>query len=332
MGGNALKNTNTRRYQKDEYFALFPELVDGHLFPIQSVLEMYLIEAYRDKESFGDMDIIYSTFDDVSLDIDDIKTSMYPECPNEIIKNGDVISFDYKELQIDMIHSKKETIQYVRNYMKANDLGNLIGRIAKKFGLKHGHRGLTLPVRNGDHVHGEIVINMDHDKTLEFLGLDAKKFNDGFDSLDDIFQFVSSSQYYNPEFYKLENLNTIAKVRDRKRTTYREFLKFGETYSGPVWNPNKDKSYYLPMIFEAFPDAREQFVELMKEVAFSQAYGKKFNGVMVKEITGLEGKELGIFMKKLKDTFWFYPEFVVYSEPEKIRNRIIEIFEQENSK
>ena len=42
----------------------------------------------------------------------------------------------------------------------------------------------------------------------------------------------------------------------------------------------------------------------------------------------LEGKDLGIFMKKLKDTFWFSPDIVVYSESEQIRDRIIEIFEQ----
>lgn len=33
-------------------------------------------------------------------------------------------------------------------YLNWNDLGNLIGRIAHKFGLKYGHKGLLYIIKN----------------------------------------------------------------------------------------------------------------------------------------------------------------------------------------
>ena len=134
-----------------------------------------------------------------------------------------------------------------------NDAGNLCGKLFHKFGLKHGHKGLVLPLRDGDNHFEDVHLTFNHDDALKFVELDPEKYNAGFDSLDALFKYVASSPYYSPEFYKLENLNTIAKVRDRKRTTYNKFLEFGERYTGPIYTEfNKDKSVYLERIFDAF--------------------------------------------------------------------------------
>ena len=62
MGGNALKNTETRRYERDEYFALV-ETVLARLRSLPSFRErrMAAIPAYGTKESFGDMDVLVAS-------------------------------------------------------------------------------------------------------------------------------------------------------------------------------------------------------------------------------------------------------------------------------
>ena len=61
MGGNALKNTETRRYSEDEYFAIQPKIFNK-LMLIEQGSSCYLIPAYCSKTSFGDMDILYTTY------------------------------------------------------------------------------------------------------------------------------------------------------------------------------------------------------------------------------------------------------------------------------
>ena len=194
-------------------------------FVDDELLGFEVIPSYNDKKSFGDMDIIYATYNDVPLEVE-VFIELFK--PKEIVRNSNVISLEYKEFQIDFIHSPKEEYDYALSYFSYNDISNLIGKLSRRFGLKHGHNGLRLPLRDGDNMIGEITLTLDHNRTLAFLGLDVEQFNKGFDNLDEIFSFVAASPHYNPDDYKLENISSAGRVRDKKRETYQKFLKFGE--------------------------------------------------------------------------------------------------------
>ena len=290
MGGNALKQTTTRRYAAAEYYRAYKAL-EPRLTSIVRAERVALIPAYREKESFGDMDILYSGD---SLTVDAVAAEF---TPNQIVKNGDVISFDYNQLQIDLINTK--TFDYSLAYFSYNDLGNLVGKLARRLGLKHGHTGLRLPVRYGNHFLNEILVTTCHDETLEFLGLDPAVFYRGFDTLNDIFNFVASSKYFNPAAYALENVSAAGRVRDKKRHTYTEFLKFCSSYTGDVLEMG-DKSLYLGAIFDRWPHVAEQFRTITSEALLTVEAGNRLNGEVVKQITGLSGVELGRFMATVK--------------------------------
>ena len=333
MGGNALKNTFTRRYQKDEYFALANEIQENLLDAFGKTFRATVIPAYRNKESFGDMDILYcqngwNDIDSSGLSVDQVKETFRP---NEVIKNGEVISFDYKELQIDLIFTQDRVFNYALSYFSFNDCGNLVGKLAHKFGLKHGHRGLTLPLRDGFNCFDEVFITSNHDETLEFLDLDPKVFNSGFDSLEDIFAFVSLSKYYHPELYKLENLNTIARVRDRKRDTYRKFLEFGKTQEHRVnFFENSNKQLLLRQIFERWPRAQGDFEAALSRLALQQLARTKFNGEIVSLHTGLSGKELGMFVKHLKEKHFANQAITAYYSSDTVIEIIKTEFERKS--
>lgn len=324
MGGSALKNTPTRRYKKAEYVALTEEILeklDDYFYDSSELIGYEVIPAYNEKETFGDMDIIYTTYDNIPLTVD-IFTKLF--APKEIIRNSNVTSLEFKEFQIDFIHSPVGEFDYALSYFSYNDCGNLVGKLARRFGLKHGHGGLVLPLRDGNNMFGEVTLALDHDRTLAFLGLDVDQFNAGFDNLSQIFEFIAASPHYNPDDYKLENVSSAGRVRDKKRETYQKFLAFGENWKGERIPKVDDKSIYLERIFQEFPGAHSEYKQKMYELATQKFIKDKFNGDLVSEWTGLSEKELGLFMRKLRDDFYFKPENIVYLSVDQLKNRVME--------
>lgn len=304
MGGRALHGVAvTRRYEKHEYINLRSKVITKLIASFGR--HFHFVSAYSDKESFGDLDIVVDKAE-VSQSllegfiIEEFKTK-------GLVKNSDVWSFEYKEFQIDLVFSVCP--DWTVLWMDFNDVSNLIGRVAHKFGLKFGQDGMYLPVRDGDEKLGEILVSRNFTECLDFLGFASAWHECGFDSMDDIYRFVSSSKYFNKDIYLLDNRNAKSRIRDAKRPTYTGFLKYCETLPSdhPKYEFNPDKSSYLDMIFDRFktyPDTKFQYDTLLKEHANEKVFKLKFNGDLVREYTGLEGKELGIFMTKLRGMRW----------------------------
>jgi len=102
----------------------------------------------------------------------------------------------------------------------------------------------------------------------------------------------------------LENRNYRARVRDRKRKTYCEFLKWCEVTPGlPAYAFPEDKSAWLPRIVEHFPQFEADYAQSLADLAELRAVKAKFNGEWVSQVTGLQGKELGFLMKRFKESF-----------------------------
>jgi hypothetical protein len=128
MGGKALKNTFTRRYEKEEYHQLCEELLPkiAEIFDT----EVSLVESFKHKETFGDMDVLVLGRRD-NNEIKKILIEAFNPPPGEIHCNGHVISFEHKELQIDLIFTKESQWESSKLFFKFGDLGNLIGKMVK---------------------------------------------------------------------------------------------------------------------------------------------------------------------------------------------------------
>lgn len=295
MGGNALKNTPTRRYKRDEFF----EIQDLVVKTLKSTLktDVATIPAYRTKPDFGDLDVLVKTPIAVNASEDFFKAVFDSK---EVVKNGGVTSFEFREFQVDAIMTHQDYFDYARNYFSWNDCGNLVGRLTHSIGLKHGHNGLLLPVRDEDHMLTELTITTDHDKTLEYAGLDVDRFKEGFDTLEEMFQWVTTSKYFNPDIYLFQNRNHAARTRDAKRPTYNKFLKWVEDTKPKtnfVANREKRETEYLDLIWANFPHREKDYLAILLDLHHAQRRRNKFNGGMVMEWTGLTGKRLGEFLK-----------------------------------
>jgi hypothetical protein len=101
--------------------------------------------------------------------------------------------------------------------------------------------------------------------------------------------------------YLLEDLNAKDRVRDKKRNTYQQFLAYIKNLPESGFSFPKDKSKNLPIIFRQFTGAGAAYDKLMREYKLKQRSKELFNGVLVSEWTGRQGKELGELMKEVRD-------------------------------
>ena len=306
MGGNALKEYTSRK-KRDEYQVI----VDSVLQVLRDDHRAHAEELpyYRTKETFGDADILV---DNTGLDTSPV-THLGKRMPqwfasvlkdfdsNHFYLNSPVYGFAYQDLQIDLITCNPDEFDSSLNYYAWNDLGNLMGRIAHKMGFKYGHRGLEHVMRHDDsHAYGSVLITNNVDEILSFLGYEPRVFHDGFDTLEQVWQYASSSRYFNPAIYQLDNLNSKSKVRDKKRTTYMGFLKWlerGAAMRHYQWGEREPRrAKWLAEALGAFPEFAARYVEAARAESEYRAGHDKWNGDLVGEWTGSKWKVLGSFM------------------------------------
>lgn len=312
MGGNALKSIQTHRLDAGQYHALVPKVLEIIRSVVGDKRPLCAIEAYRQKLDFGDMDVLMAS-DGLCADYKDLLEKAFKS--REVYRNGNVTSFDFEGFQIDLIAIPDEKFDYANAYFSWNDLGNLVGRIAHKMGLKHGFEGLYFPLRaSSTHLIAEVAITLDVNHALTFMGYDPVRFAQGFDTLEDIFKFTASTPYFNPAIYLFENVNAASRIRDIKRKTYTTFLKWLADPDGLQAFKNEhrdindsyvfpqDKSVWTAPLRAQFPGFGASLDQALLRHSRSEAVRAIFNGERVAELTGLSGKSLGNLMGDMRNS------------------------------
>lgn len=289
MGGNALKDVVTRRYEREEYLKAEKEVL-ARVRKVLTDSRSDAIPAYRTKPSFGDMDIVIEHLESKI----EIEKHFNNWGVKEVSKNGNVWSIHYNDLQVDLIFSKKEYYDSTLNYFSYNDIGNLIGGISRSFGIKLGHKGLNYELKEKENVIKDLNITNDYYEALEFLGYDSERFKKGFDDLNDMFEYVISSEFFNPTVYDLATRSNDARTRDAKRPNYIKFLEFLEKKQFEISNPvNKDE--ILERLFKSFPKFKENYNDSIESIKTKAIIKEKFNGKIISSITNYSGVNLGLF-------------------------------------
>jgi len=332
MGGNALKNTNTVRVTTETLNRVVERLTE--YFEVNyPMLQVEPVKSYGSKETHGDLDLLYSVKPEFST-VTTVTTVHFTHFVDDYIKmlteknleyKGNVLSFPYDlgdgtYLQVDLIRTRPEIFEMSQCYFNYNDLSNLLGRMTKKLGFKLGHDGLSYIERDGDYIITDEVFSVNYYDALEFLELDVEKYKSGFNTLEELFEYVASSPYFNPDIYLLHNRNHVSRVRDKKRKTYNLFLKWCEENNDnlnhyPYNNTNDYDGYgsanniqetFIKKLFEKYPLLAYKNLQNRAKYILDKNFKNYFNGVVVKDFiekeTGkvIEGKELGYYMKRIK--------------------------------
>lgn len=311
MGGNALK-THTRRYQTDEFKELqseFHEFLSKEL----GYTYAYPLRWYRNKESHGDMDILVMTNNIPDDKLWNMLKNNFPE----VYTNANVYSIPYKELQVDLILTKPEHWSVSAAYFDYDPSGNLMGKLAHKFGLKYGHAGLLYPIRVGTKLYDIHQVSLDNHKIFEFLGYNYDEFINGFDEIEEIYDYIINGAYFNVDIFKLENLTQIDRKRNRKRPTYNTFLSYvndKEIRGG--YEFNKDKESYIESIDSFFQCGLVEAIEIIKahHRLLEQVHDKWNGDIIMRHFPHLSGQRLGEAIGRFKSMFYddeAYNQYIV---------------------
>lgn len=325
MGGNALKHlgVETKRLEKQEYTRIVQDISDvlasnGFIF--------HVVQAYRNKETFGDLDTVICHED----------TSIFSKFINEVFKptaiyrNSNTFSFDYQNFQVDFIIHGREVFNAAVDYYDFSPCGNAVGKLAHQFGLSYGHEGLVYVIREehvgadsteNSHVLKEVVLSTDSEEIHTFFDLNHHVWLDGFDKEEEIFAWVANSKYFNPNLFSLEAMNHRARVRDKKRADYNRLMKWIDDNKDylPDYQPLSSKSSYLPWIVAHFPKLKDEMDQCREEYVENQIIKSKFNGHLVSAWTHIDdGQKLGYIIKGFKESVENLRSFLLQNTHEEV--------------
>ena len=292
MGGNVFEGT--RRYSKEEYLSAQDKWVNY----LSDQFTVGTLSIVKEKETFGDLDLVVTGNKEKLIEI---LINHYP-----LFINGNIISIKDNDFQVDLILVPEISFKYSIHYFGCQDLGNLLGRLIKQYGFKHGWNGLYYVQRNGDHVVQEHLLSTRYLDIINILGLDRYKFLCGFNSYEDMFDWLVKSPLFISSIFKYENLNHTNRVRDRKRKVYNLFLDYIDKLDDSIKNKETTKlseEEKRSFVFSKFPKLALEVERLDKEIEIHNIVKSKFNGELVKSLTGLSGVLLGNFIKLFKSSY-----------------------------
>ena len=323
MGGNLFK---LGRIPKEEYLVIEQEI---RAYLDQKWAGFYRIPRYyTEKPDFGDLDIIFSQ---------DAIIKNWLETRQEIMNDlgitqsksaGSVFSTVYKNFQVDYFLVQSQYLESTYNFLSFNDLGNLLGKIFRRFNLKYGDRGLVYVFRREDgHYKKDLKVSTDFQKICAFLELDYQQWMNGFGTLEAMFEWVIASKYFSVKPYQKQQESDTMKKRAKNRPTVERFLKFiSEKNIQKTFEYLPDKEDYITFIDSFFPEA-----ELLNQIRLEQEaeakameINQKFNGKIIMSLRPeLEGKVLGDFIVDFKGSFSDFDSYILSSSEDEIREKII---------
>ena len=286
MGGNVFKNHDTKRISETVLIELQKEL--SNLCDSHNVLH-YFVKSVKEKKDHGDIDILYH--DDLSF----LSSLKYP-----INKNGDVTSILYlNHYQVDFIKVKFDEFKMAAFFYDYNDFGNLCGRLLKKNGYKLKPSGLFYCYQ-GLYKNHDILLSKSVIDVLAILQLDINTYYDGFDTFNDMFTYISKVPTFSSYPYQLDNVSNSDRARDKKRKTYMMFLDWINDPKNNIPTRSIGNLIYPRHKFNHLENIIDD-INLQDEK--EKDFRNKFNGNIVSELTGLVNKDLGDFMKYIKQKY-----------------------------
>jgi hypothetical protein len=142
MGG---KLFNLGRVNRDKYLIIEAEIrqyLDHKIGAAAYRIPRY----YATKPDFGDLDVIIQSSDRQHWHI--LRQEFVTDLGiTQIKSDGNVFSTVYQGLQVDYFTTAPEFLDSTYNYLSFNDLGNLLGKMCRRFNLKYGEQGLSYVFR-----------------------------------------------------------------------------------------------------------------------------------------------------------------------------------------
>ena len=140
---------------------------------------------------------------------------------------------EYAQVDIEIV--SPELLEWYTFYSSYGDMAGLLGHIVHNLGFTVSDLGLWLRLKVLDlskTVHsanvagkdGMILLSSDPSLVMEFLGLSVEAYNAGFQTLNELYEWLGACRLLAVEAIKVKRDNAHELNREKKRTVYSNFL------------------------------------------------------------------------------------------------------------
>lgn len=325
--GNLFNTKRKPRKNFEDYYFHVSDILNS------KDIEFFIPYYYKDKQTFGDLDIILPK----PFGKEDI-FKLFRFDKIQYKQNSNIHSICYNDFQIDFITTKPDYYNITKYYYSWVDLSILIGRMYRKFNIKFGWDGLYFEydtvINNQFRNIGTILLTKDFKTILDFIGLDFTRFEQGFGTKNDVFDFVLTSKYFIPKLYE-----SVSQKSNRRSGVYDEIIEYSKnkeyqhTYT---MNFFSDKDVVYKVIADYFTDL--DFLNVIKGIKekeqIIQVNKDKFNGDIVMLLTGLKEKALATFIQSFRNyvkenyDYLDFEKYVFETNPEHIKRDVLAHFSE----
>lgn len=276
MGGNLFK---TVRRHDDVEFKIKSKMV-GDIFDNVG-LPTYTIPYLSDKESHGDLDLIvcrqnftkehlYFITNRYEYAINGKQTTLSDVIHLDHFVNAiDTVSFNYDNLQVDLIFINEESLDFAIKYHSYNDLGGILGCCMKQLGFSLGREGLFIDyVPIDGHGAYPIFYTKNFAKVCKVFELDDSIYygSNSLSNVVEMFEYLKNWKYFNSDWMNPKLMNATRRNRAAKRTIFKQITELAN-HCGGVHN--------ITDIDDDFIDNFDQsYVDYQKEMAYNKSLEK----------------------------------------------------------
>ena len=205
MGGNATKKYGTSRIPRDHN-----KQIRNMVRDIDECLPTFTFEG----TSYGDIDVVCTEAGmERAIAAFDIDT---------VVSNGSthsaVLNWCGNKYQIDFIVVPQYLLNYTRCWYSYSNMSILIGKVIP-FKFKFAHDGLKL--RDSNH-----RITTSFEAALEFLGFSYSQFMKGFNTREEMLDWIATSKYFNHAGIIADKRNAAS----RRITNSRPYMEYDTEY------------------------------------------------------------------------------------------------------
>lgn len=247
MGGNLFKNA--KRHDNNSFQRKQHEVIN--YLNNELNIDVRPIPHLSHKDSHGDLDLILNKD---TFSIDDLYhiASLYPYAINgkhvnihqlpqesfqEYFDKIDNLSFDYNDLQVDLIFIDQDSVDFAVNYHSYNDLGGIIGCITKQLGYSLGREGLFQEVVPIDgYGKYKVYLTKDFKEFCQVFELDDSIFfgDNTLRDVEDMLQYLKNWKYFNSHWMNPVLMNSTRRNRAAKRKVFNQITELCDKHGSVV--------------------------------------------------------------------------------------------------
>lgn len=207
-------------------------------------------------------------------------------------------------VQLDLMSIEDNLLEFATRHLSWGDAGAMAAAIAQQMGLKAGMNGLAIAVNIGASRH-RLPLSLDYDQTLELLGLDSAVHRRGFDTINDVYEWLAAGRYFNPRLWSHEWMTNRTRHRALKRDSYvglYEWLEHKRPAANYDWGEARGArtAEWIDHLLDTYPEARAELHRLQNMSMAPQGLRAFFNGDVVRQYVDVDNESLQHVMNNLR--------------------------------